>query len=497
MTVVRSAHRFVAFLFLVAAVLGSHPAQAKMKIESRMWPGTPEPTSAASARSIFEGLTPGGAGYGSAEISGIVPSGTSVSGSIPGGSASNYGVHIMGTFSVAPGQVGSWTFQWGVDFMGGGVLLIDGVSIAENWTDDMWWEGNYNTASGVLSGTVSLAQGAHLIELFGFEDCCDGAMGARFKIGAGAYQDLNDTNLPSLVPGAQFGSPPLGGEMCTPTGVGTKGTASSCYLGVCDTSDSLCGYVTGTSCSAANVCRNGACHVDGKCGLPNGFECTAQNQCRSNLCDADGRCGTPNGSACSSDSACRSLTCTSGVCGIGAGTACTSAADCASGFCAPDGKCGLANSTACTRDIQCRSMICNSDGSCGLGTGASCASGVVCRSGSCSGGTCAPPEDSGIVDSGVSVEDAGGSSLGDASSSSVDGGSVGPSNPATSTDSGTSTNGGANGGDAGSTSNTSTEDSGGGGCTFHAGHGFGGAVVLWGASALLVQRRRRRVATRR
>lgn len=500
MTVARVAIRFlVSFVsVLVVCFAGARPADAKMRIESRQWLG-PEPTSPATARSIFEGLTPGGTGYGAAEISGIVPSGTSVSGSIPGGSSSNYGVYVVGNFNVGPAQAGPWTFQWGVDFKGGGTLLIDGVSIAENWTDDMWWDGNYTTPGGTLGGTVTLSQGTHLIELFGFEDCCDGAMGARFKIGAGAFQDLNDTNLPSLLPDAPFGSPPVNGEPCMPTGDGTKGTAKTCHLGICDTSDSICGYAAGVSCSQDNVCRSGGCPADGKCGLTNGFECTRANQCRTNVCAADGRCGIPNGASCASDSACRSLTCSSGICGIGAGVSCSVAADCAGGVCGPDGKCGLSNSSACTRDIQCRSAVCNVDGNCGLTTGATCTEAASCRSGACTGGSCAAPVDSGGADSGVSTND-GGTAPSDASTSSPDGSVISTdsgSNPGNDGGSGSSNGSSSGGADAGSSPGAQSENAEGGSCSFHAGHGFGGAALLWAASALFVQRRRRRMTSRR
>ena len=90
-----------------------------------------------------------------------------------------------------------------------------------------------------------------------------------------------------------YGQSPSGGQTCTAAGTPTQGASTGCQNGICDTSDNLCGYANGTTCTGDGQCRSNVCDADGKCGLANGSACTDNVQCRSaacaiaQLCDVD------------------------------------------------------------------------------------------------------------------------------------------------------------------------------------------------------------------
>ncbi len=189
----------------VAAVLTAPPApaQAQIVFDTVAWPQSPQPNSTATAISTFNALA------GTADIGCL--SVTSLSGlnnqSVPGGGSSNIGYHEAAVFVVAPAQVGAWQFRWGPDFGGGGTLLVDGVELQSRWTD-MWWSGGFNDPSQYLSGMVNLRAGTHIVETFGFENCCDGAGTAQFlSPDSMTWRDVSTANL--SVVALPCGSPSL------------------------------------------------------------------------------------------------------------------------------------------------------------------------------------------------------------------------------------------------------------------------------------------------
>jgi hypothetical protein len=112
-----------------------------------------------------------------------------------GGLNNNYAFESTINFGVTSAQAGTWNFRTGVDFGYGGALFVDGVALAYN-AHDMWWNNSYGTANGSLQGALNLAAGNHVMKVYGFEACCDGAMQAQFKAAnAAAYKTFaaNDT----------------------------------------------------------------------------------------------------------------------------------------------------------------------------------------------------------------------------------------------------------------------------------------------------------------
>lgn len=117
---------------------------------------------------------------------------------------SNAGIisHVAVPFSTT--AAGSWRFQVGPDYGNGSEMLVDGVVVSSRWYD-IWSDGNLDNTGQVLDGTVTLAAGAHTLEIYGAESCCDGPWRARFQLsGASAWSPLQTsppqvsvTGLPS------------------------------------------------------------------------------------------------------------------------------------------------------------------------------------------------------------------------------------------------------------------------------------------------------------
>lgn len=65
-----------------------------------------------------------------------------------------------------------------------GTLLVDGTPLQSFWlppgspenAQGIHWGGSWADPALHLEGTVILGPGAHEIEAYGFENCCDGAM---------------------------------------------------------------------------------------------------------------------------------------------------------------------------------------------------------------------------------------------------------------------------------------------------------------------------------
>ncbi len=186
----------VALASAALAFLASSPsADAQIMFQTQPWT-TPAPMSTAQAISVFDGLT-SGAGYGCTRPTTV--SGTNNSGQ-NGGPSSNIAYHVSAVFVVAPTQVGTWAFRWGGDFGFGGTLLVDGVELQSRWSD-MWWGGAFTDPNQYLQGSVNLTAGTHIVEVFGFEGCCDGPTDAQFLApGNSTYLDISTANLQMIAP---------------------------------------------------------------------------------------------------------------------------------------------------------------------------------------------------------------------------------------------------------------------------------------------------------
>lgn len=144
-------------------------------------------------------------GYGTAEVAAY--DNLSNAG-LFGGVNSNIAWKATIEFGVTAGQAGLWSFRSGVDFDRGGAIFLDGVALNFRSTN-MWWGGNYNTASQFLEGASNLSVGKHTLTIFGLEGCCDGGEQAQFRIGAGQYKTFARTDglnaLPEPATMASFG----------------------------------------------------------------------------------------------------------------------------------------------------------------------------------------------------------------------------------------------------------------------------------------------------
>ena len=152
------------------ACVGSNPVVVGIEFESRRWMGG-NISSTAEAIAAFNALPAGGAGYGRRQVDSLASwSNHSVFG---GGSTSNLAYHTKFGVNVTDENEGVWGFRLGPDFGGGGTIVVDGVEIASRWSD-MWWNGSFNDPNQSLTAYVDLAKGLHIVELYGFEGCCDG-----------------------------------------------------------------------------------------------------------------------------------------------------------------------------------------------------------------------------------------------------------------------------------------------------------------------------------
>ena len=97
----------------------------------------------------------------------------------------------------------SFDFRAGVDFGGGGTMVLDGVGL-DTHGNDMWWAGSYSNPSQFLAGSSTLSAGAHTLSLYGFEGCCSGNMQAQYSTDGGrSFTSFSTTDSLAAVPEAQ------------------------------------------------------------------------------------------------------------------------------------------------------------------------------------------------------------------------------------------------------------------------------------------------------
>jgi uncharacterized repeat protein (TIGR01451 family)/MYXO-CTERM domain-containing protein len=182
----------------------STPARAQILYDTTSYVGG-TPGSTAAAIATFDSLAGSTAGYGCNTVTTL--DGVNNQNQFSGGSNQNIAYHESATFVVAPSQAGLWSFRWAPDFGLGGTLLADGVELQSRWTD-MWGGGVFTDPTQYLAGSADLAAGTHIVEVFGFENCCDGTGNAQFLSPlSSTWQDISAANL-TLVP-AVCGSPSL------------------------------------------------------------------------------------------------------------------------------------------------------------------------------------------------------------------------------------------------------------------------------------------------
>ena len=97
----------------------------------------------------------------------------------------------------------TFDFRAGVDFGGGGTMVLDGAALDTNG-NNMWWNNSYSDASQFLAGGANLSVGVHTLTLYGFEDCCSGNMQVQYSTNGGeSYTSFGATDGLPAVPEAQ------------------------------------------------------------------------------------------------------------------------------------------------------------------------------------------------------------------------------------------------------------------------------------------------------
>ncbi len=107
--------------------------------------------------------------------------------------------HLQVAFDIGNAYAGqSLLFQLGLDAGYGGALYFDGVLI-DTKNDDLWWGSNWGNTAELLTGNVAnLTVGAHTLDAYWAEGCCNGTQAGRISVNGGAWQALSLTNFDRL-----------------------------------------------------------------------------------------------------------------------------------------------------------------------------------------------------------------------------------------------------------------------------------------------------------
>jgi hypothetical protein len=154
-----------------------------ISMETRRWPLGPIPASAADSIAIYSALPVGLAGYaptpkGLTSLADV--NNANVFGGVNSGIGSHYRVVVSAPVS------GPLAIRVGLDFHRGAVLLVDGQVLDFRNTD--MYSPHFTNPAEYLAGTTNLTAGTHVIEIYGFEQCCDGPGNVQFSYLGSPYQ---------------------------------------------------------------------------------------------------------------------------------------------------------------------------------------------------------------------------------------------------------------------------------------------------------------------
>lgn len=94
-----------------------------------------------------------------------------------GGTRNDYAALYTITGSLSGGA----EFQFGLDWGRGGFVLANSSGAPLDYiNDDIWWGGNWNNSSEIISYSLQDV-GDFSLTLLGFEGCCDGINSARYR----------------------------------------------------------------------------------------------------------------------------------------------------------------------------------------------------------------------------------------------------------------------------------------------------------------------------
>lgn len=184
-------------------------AVGKISYTSHFWPATvSSPSSMASAWQSASSEP----AYGGYCNYGVTPfSLNGLSNHALCGSSTNIISHVVVPFTTT--AAGSWHFEIGPDYGHGSELLVDGTVVSNRWYD-IYSSGNLDNTGEILDATVTLPAGAHTVEVYGAEPCCDGSWAARYQlVGSSTWTALQTSPPQVSVAGlpadntVEFGSP--------------------------------------------------------------------------------------------------------------------------------------------------------------------------------------------------------------------------------------------------------------------------------------------------
>lgn len=118
------------------------------------------------------------------------------------GSAANIHFSTMFFLDVPSGQTGNWRFRLGPDYGLGGALYVNSTALQEAWGSDLWWANDFGNTGEILTGTISLNAGRHLVYAYGSEQCCDGTHTMQVDLPGGGtnWIDVSTANITMVAP---------------------------------------------------------------------------------------------------------------------------------------------------------------------------------------------------------------------------------------------------------------------------------------------------------
>jgi len=141
----------------------------------------------------------------------------------PSGSTKDIGYHMSASFSIT--YTATFYFRFGADLGYGGIFYVDGIKLQSRWTD-MWWGGVWDDPTKILTGSILLQPGLHAIEIYGFENCCDGKQSIEYDDTSGGnnWKPLSKANLgivpptPTVLSTGSLNGPTSGGTILSLNG---------------------------------------------------------------------------------------------------------------------------------------------------------------------------------------------------------------------------------------------------------------------------------------
>ena len=116
------------------------------------------------------------------------------------GPNSNFAIKSTVNFGVTDANAGNYMIRAGVDLGRGGAMFLDGVAV-DFHGNNMWWSGSYTNPSQYFAATRFLAGGNHVLQVLGFEDCCDGGSQIQFmKSGAARFTSFASSDGMNKIP---------------------------------------------------------------------------------------------------------------------------------------------------------------------------------------------------------------------------------------------------------------------------------------------------------